>query len=76
MKYVMQIKLEGVWTAVRGSGLPHPYEYDTQEEAERMLRICYPDLVREERLGGEQLARAWPKEEPCDTTSYRSTVGI
>ena len=34
-----------------------PYEYGTREEAESMLRICYPDQLRDQRLGGEETVR-------------------
>ncbi len=38
-------KLE--WRAVRATGAPEPYQYDTREEAEAMLRMCYPDQTRD-----------------------------
>ena len=53
----MQVKIEDrknknehVWVSVKGSSLPEPYEYDTREEAERMLRICYGGDVSNDRL--------------------------
>ena len=53
----MQVKIEDrknktelVWVSVQGAGLPKPYEYDTREEAERMLRICYGGDVSNDRL--------------------------
>lgn len=57
MKYLMQVKIEDranpkklVWVSVQGSNLPSPYEYDTREEAERMLRMCYGGDVSNDRL--------------------------
>lgn len=48
MKYQMQIKIQDpqdptklVWKSVRQSSKVAPYTYDTKEEAEKMLRICY-----------------------------------
>jgi hypothetical protein len=35
----------GNWEPV-GPSRGEPYEYDTRDEAERMLRFCYPDQVR------------------------------
>jgi len=49
----MQLKLDGEWTWIHPTG-GEPYRYDTKEEAEDMLRICYPD---EHRLGGEAIVR-------------------
>lgn len=53
----MQVKIEDrqnnnklVWVSVQGSDLPKPYEYETREEAERMLRICYGGDVSNDRL--------------------------
>ena len=53
----MQVKIEDrknknelVWVSVQGSNLPKPYEYDTREAAERMLRICYGGNVSNDRL--------------------------
>lgn len=51
----MQVKIEDpfnpekkTWVSVKGSHLPTPYEYDTREEAERMLRMCYGAAVLKE----------------------------
>lgn len=30
-----------VWVSVKCSGTTIPYRYDTKEEAEKMLRMCY-----------------------------------
>ena len=38
------------WVSVKGSHLATPYEYDTKEEAEKMLRICYGAAVENDRL--------------------------
>ena len=48
MKYEMQIKIgdpqdrtKKIWRSVRQSPFVAPYQYDTEEEAYRMLRTCY-----------------------------------
>ena len=47
MKYQMQIQIPNPqtgkpeWKSIKGSHMKEPYEYDTREEAERVLRICY-----------------------------------
>jgi hypothetical protein len=47
----MQIKMfqdgKMEWFSVRPTN-GKPYEYDTKEEAERMLRMCYPLVSSEE----------------------------
>ena len=55
MKYQMQIRIEDpqnptkkVWVSIKASHLKTPYEYETKEEAERMLRICYGGTVLKE----------------------------
>jgi len=39
------------WVSVGPTG-KEPYNYDTEEEAQYMLELCYPDQCREDRLGG------------------------
>jgi len=56
MKFRMQALVGRTWTDICPSG-GEPYEYDTREGAETMLRICYPDQLREERLGAPQTVR-------------------
>jgi hypothetical protein len=51
MPWIMQIKIEDEWRSISQLGKP-PYRYETEAEAERMLRICYPDLCRDDRLAG------------------------
>lgn len=51
MKFRMQVLVNGAWSFVRPAG-GEPYEYDTEDEAQKMLRICYPDQLREDRLAG------------------------
>lgn len=43
-----------VWRSIHGSDPTKPYEYDTEEEAEHMLNVCYPDQCRLDRLDGER----------------------
>ena len=51
MSYFMGLKLEGKWEKVKPSGKKSlPYEYETFEEAERMLRTCYPLLLWNEEI--------------------------
>ncbi len=51
MAWVMELKIYGKWTPISMQNKP-PYEYDTAKEALNMLRICYPDQVRNDRLSG------------------------
>ena len=64
MSWEMQIHMgeEKGWVSVQGSHLPNPYRYETKEEAERMLCICYPDpaLEREKK-------RVVEVDEPANT---------
>jgi hypothetical protein len=58
MSWAMQIHIENRgWFDVTPTLSNKPYSYDTREEAEKMLSICYPDQLREERLGGPQVVR-------------------
>lgn len=41
---------EASWVSVKGSHLATPYEYDTKEEAEKMLRMCYGAAVSNDQL--------------------------
>jgi hypothetical protein len=50
--FEMQIKIKDEWTSIKCSGEKTPYRYETKEEAERMLDICYPNERREDRLDG------------------------
>ena len=58
MKYQMQVQIEEtkegktslVWKSVKASHSTTPYEYDTKEEAERMLRAGYGAAVSNDRL--------------------------
>lgn len=54
--WIMEVLVKGEWRAVRPTG-GDPYKYETKEEAEDMLRMCYPDQVREIRLGGDPEVR-------------------
>lgn len=47
--FQMQVKIADQWRSVRPSG-GEPYEYATVEEAAAMIRMCYPDQLREDRL--------------------------
>lgn len=54
--WVMEVKTLKGWEAVRPTG-GKPYEYATRAEAARMLSVCYPDQLREQRLGGPEVVR-------------------
>jgi len=57
MPWIMELKTgTDKWAAIGPSGGKR-YEYATEDEARRMLGICYPDQLREERLGGAQRVR-------------------
>jgi hypothetical protein len=60
MPFEMEIEIEEdgkhVWRRIAMVTQP-PYRYETREEAERMLRICYGELLLQERLGERQRAR-------------------
>lgn len=51
MAWVMELKIKETWVPISMHKHP-PYEYDTAKEALSMLRICYPDQVRNDRLAG------------------------
>lgn len=64
VKFAMQVVLwGGKFHDIGPAGEPR-YEYDTREEAERMLRICYPDQLRLDRLDGTPGARVRVVEVP------------
>ena len=44
-KYRLQVLGGEGWSDVHPTG-GAPYEYDTKQEAERMLMMCYPDQVK------------------------------
>lgn len=67
MQVLAKVTLNGEeeWRSIRPSG-GKPYVYETREEAERMLRICYPNEVTEIRLGAKPMVRVLyvlPEEE-------------
>lgn len=56
MTWGIQILIEDKWRWM------HPtrgdrYEYPLHMDAEIMLNICYPDQIREYKLGGKQTVR-------------------
>jgi len=54
-RWVMEVKIgdkEKRWIPVAPASGGKPYEYATRQQAEHMLHICYPDQLREDRLGG------------------------
>lgn len=57
MPWHMQINMgtreEPDWRSISMKDKP-PYEYETEKDAEHMLRVCYPDLYREDRLAGKR----------------------
>jgi hypothetical protein len=51
--YMMQVKVDGVWKAVKPSSDDTPYTFENWDEAKRTLEMCYPDQCRESRLSGD-----------------------
>lgn len=62
-RYIIEVKTMGtrtnadgshdkvpMWLKVRPIGSAIPYLYDTQEEADRMRRMCYPEAFHETRI--------------------------
>lgn len=62
--YYMQAKVAGNWVLIAPTN-GQPYQYGTKAEAERMLAICYPDQIREHRLGGAQAVRVVEECSAC-----------
>ncbi len=55
--YIIHIKtIDDGWVALRPTG-GKPYSYTTGTRAWEIANICYPDLTRSMRLGGEELVR-------------------
>jgi len=54
--YEMQVKIkvgnnpcnQKQWVSIRPTG-GSPYQYQTEADAQRMLNICYPDVLNEEK---------------------------
>lgn len=55
--WVMELRIDGAWKPIQGVDMRYPYYFKTKAEAERMLRICYPDQVRDARLGFDSIVR-------------------
>jgi len=49
--WVAEVRAGGHWKPVRPSG-GEPYTYETAEDAQGALRLCYPDQLRIDRLDG------------------------
>jgi hypothetical protein len=71
MSWEMQVKVGDEWRSVRPTGSEDPYRYPDKESAAKMLRICYPDQLREARLGGDPVVRLKEVEEPANMEEYR-----
>jgi hypothetical protein len=65
----MQIKIGDPedWVSITETGAEEPYRYPNRNQAEYMLGICYPDLMRAQRLGDEEQARVVMVEHPPNT---------
>lgn len=61
MGFQIKINDEWLWCST-SSG--ERYEYPSQQKASEMASICYPDQIREHRLGGECRVRV--RETPDD----------
>lgn len=53
MSWEMQVLVEGEWKSVRATGANEPYRFPDKGSGAYMLRICYPDQLREARLGAD-----------------------
>ena len=51
MTYQIHVKTKDGWKATRPTG-GQPYEYEDEDEAIKMARMCSPDGVRAQRLAG------------------------
>ena len=47
--YKMQVRVDGEWKDVHLTNAA-AYEYQTREEAFRMLSMCYPDQILADKL--------------------------
>jgi len=56
MSWIMELKIKDKWRPIHATGQP-PYKYDTKIEAVEMANLCYPDQIREARLGAEHIVR-------------------
>lgn len=54
--YEIQIVVEGKWKPLHPPD-GKPYRYKSEEEARHILEMCYPDQMREFRLGGPEFGR-------------------
>jgi transposase-like protein len=58
MPWVIQLEVEpGAWREIHPSGEDTPYSYPTEEEANRVMEMCYPDECLLRRLGVHSKAR-------------------
>ena len=56
MTWGIQVLLHDGWTWLRPSQ-GTAYEFPFEEDAYRMMSMCYPDQVIEARLGGNKVVR-------------------
>jgi hypothetical protein len=58
MPWIVEIKnmRTSQWEPMRPSKSER-YEYETEEEAASMARMCFPDQMREARLGADPVVR-------------------
>lgn len=63
MKWGMQVLVNNEWKWIKQSNRTHaPYVYNSEELAHIMLNMCYPDQVREIKLGTSEpkvRVKAW-----------------
>jgi hypothetical protein len=63
MSWRIEILSNGVWVPLAPASATvrriksTPYEFDTEKDATEMAEICYPDQMREHRLGGPETVR-------------------
>lgn len=63
MSYRIEILVRGEWRSVCDSS-GEAYSFGAFEPAAAMMRLCYPDQVREHRFGGPEVVRV--RENPAD----------
>lgn len=64
MTFRIQVKVNGRFTDLRRGGAGPPYEFEEREQAELAMRLCYPDQLREQRLGGPETVKV-VEAQPC-----------
>ena len=70
VSYEMQLLVDDEWKGIRATRKEKPYRYPDRASAEYMLRICYPDQHRDQRLGGDRVVRVVEVNEEANMDKY------